>query len=223
MLAPLLAAIEGARALLRRRVKTFLFLTFPVVYTLQVSFYKVKNDRTAMAIIPFLAILAGALLDRKIVPMTARVRDRYGSRLAWAAAACVVLLVLSWPAWGGVNINARFADDDVRTQVTQWMEQELQGSVRIVGEYYSPLWTTSHHEFRWVDRAIDLPLSWYQANADYVVLVENRYGGFYLDPARYAAQIAAYEAMSSEFELVREFQGGALGNSCHAIVYRVRP
>jgi len=222
-LAPLLAAIEGARALLRRRVKTLLFLTFPAAYTLQVSFYKVKNDRTAMVIIPFLAVLAGALLDRMILLMTARVRERYGSRLAWAAAASVVLLVYAWPAWGAVRINARFADDDVRTQVTRWMEQELQGSARIVGEYYSPLWTTSHHEFRWVDRAIDLPLSWYQANADYVVLVENRFGGFYLDPSRYAAQIAAYEAVSSEFKVVREFQGGALGNPCHAIVYRVDP
>jgi hypothetical protein len=79
----------------------------------------------------------------------------------------------------------------------------------------------SRHHFRWVDRAIDLPIEWYQANADYVVLVENRYGDFYLDPARYPSQIAAYEAIQSQFTLLEEFQGGALGNPCRALVYRV--
>jgi hypothetical protein len=74
-----------------------------------------------------------------------------------------------------------------------------------------------------VDRAIDQPLTWYEENADYVVFVENRYGGFYLDPPRYTTQIAAYQAMFTRFTLVKEWQGGALGNSCRAMVYRVGP
>jgi len=78
------------------------------------------------------------------------------------------------------------------------------------------------HDFRWVDRAIDQPIAWYEANADYVVFVENRYGGFYLDPSRYPQQIAGYEEMFSRFTPVQEFQGGALGNPCHIMVYKVR-
>jgi hypothetical protein len=117
----------------------------------------------------------------------------------------------------------RFTAHDVRTTVTQWMEAALPAGARIVGEYYSPLLANSRHQFRWVDRAVDLPIEWYQANADYLVLVENRYGGFYLDPARYPSQIAAYEAMRSRFTLLKEFQGGALGNPCQASVYRVGP
>jgi hypothetical protein len=79
----------------------------------------------------------------------------------------------------------------------------------------------SKFHFRWVDRAIDQPIAWYRENADYVVFVQTRYGGFYLDPSRYPSQITAYETMFTQFELVKEFEGGALGNPCRAMVYRV--
>jgi len=113
--------------------------------------------------------------------------------------------------------------EDVRTTVTQWMEAELPAGSRIVGEYYSPLLVDSAHHFRWIDRAVDQPIEWYQQNADYVVFVENRYGGFYLDPSRYLAEVGSYEEMFTRFIPVREFQGGALGNPIHAMVYRVTP
>ncbi len=222
-LVPLLAGWEGLSALLTRRAKTLLFLSFPTVYTLLVSFYAVKNDRTVLAIVPFLAILAAAVLDRVVRSLSRPAGERQPTLAMQAAAAFAVLLSAAWPAWQAVNINLRFTDDDVRTKVTRWLEGELPTGSSIVGEYYSPLLTESRHEFRWVDRAIDLPLSWYRENADYLVLVENRYGGFYLDPLRYPAEIAAYAAFSEQFTLVEEFQGGALGNPCRAIVYKVEP
>ena len=170
-----------------------------------------------------LAILAGVFLDRAIAFLPSRVRTQQARLVTWASATIAILLIVSWPAWQAAQVNERFSEDDVRTQVTQWMEAELPAGSRIVGEYYSPLLEDSRHDFRWVDLAIDLPIAWYLANADYLVLVENRYGGFYLDPSRYPTQIAAYEAMTTQFTLVKEFQGGALGNPCHAKILRVRP
>jgi 4-amino-4-deoxy-L-arabinose transferase-like glycosyltransferase len=222
-LVPLLAGWEGLSSLVARRAKTLLFIAFPAVYMLLVSFYAVKNDRTILAIVPFLAVLAAAVLDRVVTALSTYARTRQGALAVRGIAAFAVLLSIAWPAWQAVRIDLRFTDDDVRTEVTQWMESELPRGSRIVGEYYSPLLIDSHHQFQWVDRAIDLPLLWYQENADYLVLVENRYGGFYLDPSRYAAEIAAYASFSEQFSLVEEFQGGALGNPCHAIVYKVRP
>jgi len=222
-LVPLLAILEAVRALLARSRKMLLFVSFPLTYILLVSFYVVKNDRTVLTIIPFLAILAGVFVDRAIAFLPSRVRTQQATVLARASAAIAILLIVSWPAWQAAQINMRFCEDDVRTQVTQWMEAELPAGSRIVGEYYSPLLEDSGHDFRWVDRAIDLPIAWYQANADYLVLVENRYGGFYLDPSRYPTQIAAYEAMTTQFMLVKEFQGGALGSPCHVMIHRVRP
>jgi 4-amino-4-deoxy-L-arabinose transferase-like glycosyltransferase len=220
---PLLAGLETLRGLATRNRKTALFLAFPGVYALSVSFQLVKNDRTVLTIIPFLAMLGGMFVDWVITSFLQHGANLRREALVTCAATLVVLLILSWPTWQAVQINQRFADDDVRTKVTQWMEAQLPPGSRIVGEYYSPLLDASRHEFRWVDRAVDLPIGWYRANADYVVLVENRYGGFYLDPARYPAQIAAYEAIQAQFALLKEFQGGALGNPCQAAIYRVGP
>ncbi|MBM4431688.1 MAG: phospholipid carrier-dependent glycosyltransferase [Chloroflexi bacterium] len=220
----LLAVTEALRGLLARDRRTLFLLSFPLVYTFFVSFYVVKNDRTILAIVPFLAMLAGAVLDRGLTSWPTKVADTGKSAiLGWIMAAAITTAALAWPAWQTLQINQRFAREDVRTEVTQWMEVQLPPGSRVVGEYYSPLLEHSRLHFVWVDRAIDLPLVWYQENADYVVFVENRYGGFYLDPSRYAAQIAAYQAMFAHFALVKEWQGGALGNPCRAMLYRVVP
>jgi len=223
-LIPLLAGIEAVRGLLARSRKMLLLISFPVTYMLLTSFYIVKNDRTVLVIVPFLAILAAAFLDRAITfVQQAATKAKSSGTLIPLAAVLLVLAVLLWPTWRAVQIDIRFTQEDVRTEVTKWMETELPPESRIVGEYYSPLLVNSVHHFRWVDRAIDQPLSWYKENADYVVFVQNRYGGFYLDPPRYPAEIAAYEAMFSQFTLVKEFQGSALGNPCHAMLYKVTP
>jgi hypothetical protein len=197
-------------------------LSFPAAYLLSTSFGAVKNDRTILAIIPFLCILAASILDRVLTSFDAWLSQRVSPRaLPRLVAAVAVAGVLVWPSWQSARINRRFSQDDVRTTVTEWMEASLPDGSRIVGEYYSPLLVNSRHEFRWIDRAVDQPIEWYRQNADYVVFVQNRYGGFYLDPSRYPAEIEAYDEMFSQFALVKEFQGGALGNPCAARVYRV--
>jgi len=219
----LLASLETGRGILRRNQKTLFFACFPATYMLLVASSAVKNDRTVLTIVPFLAILAGAFLDRAITFIQEKIDIRRRPRMvSWLSVTMPVLLTLFWAANRTIQIDTRFTQNDVRTQATLWLESELRPGSRIVGEYYSPLLENSVHDFRWVDRAIDQPIAWYQANADYVVFVENRYGGFYLDPSRYPEQIAGYEEMFLRFTLVQEFQGGALGNACHIMVYRVR-
>ncbi len=220
----LLAVLEGVAGLMSRVAKTLLLLSFPAAYLLLTSFGAVKNDRTILAIIPFLCILAGATIDRLLAALKLQLSSRHMPRgLSWAAAGAVLAGALLWPSWQSAQINLRFSKADVRTEMTEWMELSLAADSRIVGEYYSPLLVDSKLHFRWVDRAVDQPIEWYRNNADYVVFVQNRYGGFYLDPSRYPAEIAAYDAMFREFELVREFHGGALGNPCAAKLYRVTP
>ena len=218
-----LAVLEAARGVLTQRDSTLLFASFPTAYMILVSSYAVKNDRTALTIVPFLALLAGAFLDRGIAFIQKQTgKARRSPATAWLPVVVPVLLLALWPARRAVQIDTRFTQGDVRTQVTQWMEVELPHGSRIVGEYYSPLLENSVHHFRWIDRAIDQPITWYEANVDYVVFIENRYGGFYLEPSRYPTEIASYEELFSQFTPVQEFQGGALGNACHAIVYQVR-
>lgn len=220
----LLAAAATIRGLLARDRKTLFVVSFPLVYMLLVSFYVVKNDRTILAVMPFLAILAGALVDRVLVLVFDRAEGiQRSTPLLCTTVGAIALAIVVWPAWQTLQINQRFARDDVRTETTQWMEAKLSPGSRVVGEYYSPLLEDTQLHFVWVDRAIDLPLVWYQENADYVVFVENRYGGFYLDPSRYVAQISAYQAMFTHFTMIREWQGGALGNPCHAMLYKVMP
>lgn len=219
---PLLAVCQAVRGIGARQRRTWFLLSYPLFSLLLVSSYAVKNDRTVLTIVPVLAILAGAALDWLIGLLQTRL-GKASVPLIWTAGAALVLAALLPPALNAVQIDQRLAQPDVRTVVTRWLEAALPSGSRIVGEYYSPLLLQSQPAFRQVDRAIDQPISWYQENADYVVFVENRYGGFYLDPTHYPSQIAAYNAMFSQFALVKEFQGGALGNPCHAQVYKVQP
>jgi 4-amino-4-deoxy-L-arabinose transferase-like glycosyltransferase len=220
---PLLAALEALRGALTRSRKVLLMLSFPATYLVLLASSVVKNDRTILTIVPFLAMLAGGLLDRLIewVRVRLAILRRY-TTLGYVATLLVALSALLWPALRAVEIDIRFTQEDVRTQVTEWLEKELPAS-RIAGEYYSPLLVSSKHEFHWLDRAIDEPIAWYEESVDYVVFVENRYGGFYLDPSRYSAETSAYDRMFEQFMPVKEFQGGALGNPCAAKVYKVTP
>lgn len=221
-LLPLLAALQAAAGLVARAARTLLILSFPAAYLLFTSFGAVKNDRTVLAIVPFLSLLAGGLIDRLLAALESWLYRHDISRvLSRLAAGAVVVGSLLWPGWQSAQVNLRFSHVDVRTEVSEWMEHSLPAGSRIVGEYYSPLLVNSKHQFRWVDRAIDQHIEWYRQNADYVVFVQNRYGGFYLDPSRYPAEIAAYDTMFTQFELVKEFAGGALGNPCTAKLYRV--
>jgi len=221
-LLPLLGALQALAGLTSRNRQTLLVLCFPTAYLLFTSLGAVKNDRTILAIIPFLCMLAGTLVDRLLVGLQPWLSRRDIPRaVSQLAAGVVVSGLLVWPSWQSVQVNMRFSRADVRTEVTEWMEVSLPSGSRIVGEYYSPLLVNSKHHFRWVDRAIDQPMEWYRQNADYVVFVQTRYGGFYLDAPRYPAEIAAYHAMFTQFEFVQEFQGGALGNPCTVLLYRV--
>jgi len=216
---PLIAAVEGIVGVLSRSMKTLLLASFPAIYLGATSLYVVKNDRTVLAILPFLAILCGGLVERlgdRLASLVGGKRRALQAALLLGLAALIVT-----PLVQSVAINRRFSAEDVRTLVTVWLDAKVPAGSRIAGEYYSPLLERSPHVFHWVDRAIDLPISWYQDNVDYLVLVENRYGGYRLDPARYPEQIAAYDQLTTQFELVKEFEGGALGNPCHAMVLKV--
>jgi hypothetical protein len=216
---PLLALGEGLRAALTKRRETWFFASLPLAALFLVSTYAVKNDRTAMAILPALAILAGAFLDGAI----ALLEQRTTRSLSWLLAAALLLAVLLRPARNALQVDLRFNQPDVRTQVTRWLEAHVPAGSHVVGEYYSPLLTDSALHFVWVDHAFDQPLEWYRQNADYLVLVENRYAGYLSDPQRYRSQVAAYESLFAAFERVQDLQGGALGNPCHAMVFRVQP
>jgi 4-amino-4-deoxy-L-arabinose transferase-like glycosyltransferase len=216
---PLLALGEGLRGTLMKRKETWFFASLPLGTLFLISSYAVKNDRTVLTILPALAILAGAFLDQTIELLHAR-----SPRLVVIAlAGMLVLAVMLVPACNALQIDLRFNQDDVRTQVTRWLEAQLPAGSRVVGEYYSPLLVQSKLHFQWVDYAFDQPLEWYRDNADYVVFVENRYGGYFQDTQRYPVQVAAYQAMFTQFYPIREFQGGALGNPCHAMVFKVLP
>jgi hypothetical protein len=188
-----------------------------------ISFYVVKNDRTALTIVPFLAMLAGLALDAGLgwIGKQWEHLGRSPTSLRVLSAG-LILVALALPAVRAVQINRRFMQEDVRTQVTRWLQENLEPGTRVVGEYYSPLLVNSGLEFRWIDYASDQPYEWYLAHADYVVLMENRYQGFFVDPSRYPEQVALYAQLCADSNLVKEFDGVGLGNAVRAQIYRVQ-
>lgn len=218
----LLGLAQATRGFLRRDRTTIWFASLPAAFIVLTAFSVVKNDRTVLAVLPALLALAGAFVDWALIAAqsTARMRGKHASLALTLIAG---LALVAWPAYHAVLIDSRFEQDDVRTLATRWLAANTTSGARIVGEYYSPLAPSIGLDLAWIDRAIDQSIDWYRANVDYVVFVQNRYGGYYLTPSAYPREIEAYETMFREFELVKEFDGGALGNPCMARIYRVTP
>ena len=87
----LLAAIQIARAGLKRSKKAIYLGTFSLVYFLFVSSYAVRNDRTLGPILPLMSILAAILISDLVEAIGTRVtrlRSRVGRNVAGLAIVC---------------------------------------------------------------------------------------------------------------------------------------
>jgi hypothetical protein len=180
------AALAGlaAVAVVRRdrwRVAAVL-LAFPVVYGGFIAAQTVRNDRTAMLLLPPLAVLAAFLVER----WKGRVLVTTGAALA----ALTVAVATTWPSPGPTTWR----------QALDWLAHRP-GTTLLV-EAYSPYPDPDRHHTIGRTRLIDGAIP---PGTDYLVAAETMYGRYLTGP--HPKEAAAYERLFRRHREIARFTG----------------
>lgn len=206
----LLAVLGGVYSIVRRRVIGLMVFATAVVYFAFVSRFAVRNGRTILPILPFLALSAGLALDAILDSWRKWLGPR--NRLAGlVTSAALVGLVVLWPARNIVETSQRLASKDVRTIALEWISENLPSSARFAVEAYGPPLDPDEFGVVYTDLISQDPQWFEQEGFDFVVMSTGAYGRFFADPGRYPEQIARYEVLNERFDLVKMFQGPMMG------------
>ncbi|MGB3218548.1 MAG: glycosyltransferase family 39 protein [Anaerolineae bacterium] len=214
-LTALFALAALARGLWMRTKPVIVVAAFPVAYFVFISNFMVRNDRTLVPLTPFLFLLAALFLvhawdwlyRREPGPDIALP----GTRPPWARGVAGLLLALTLliPLTGTIQGANRLTTVDSRETARVWIAQNLPPGARVVLESYAPYVDPQRFTVLGVYRLILYPPAWYiNEKFDYLVFSEGMFKRFYLEPDKYAAQIAEYEALFQAFEPIKIFTDG---------------
>jgi 4-amino-4-deoxy-L-arabinose transferase-like glycosyltransferase len=197
----LAAVVQGWRA---RRADTLLVAAFPLLYLGFISLFAVRNDRTLLPALPAFALLAAGGATWAWDAFGAGARRRWRPLLA----AVLAVALLAPPALGTITDARRLGSADPRELARTWIERNVPPGSRVAIESYAPFVDGGRYQLQAVTRLIDHPPGWYREQGfDVVVAGKGMYGRFYADPARYPAEIAAYDRLFSELPEAARFTG----------------
>lgn len=205
---PLLAAIQIIRGIRARSKEIILLSSFLLIYFVFISLFPVRNDRTALPLIPFLFVLASILIMDLF---------RWLSQLelpSWRITgillvAAVMVSVLLWPLIQTVHDGLRLTTVDARETARLWIEHNLPAGAKVAIESYAPFVDPERYVVRGETWLISHPPDWYvDCQFDYLVFGYGMYGRFFLEPERYTTEVARYEELFESLDLVRIFNDG---------------
>ncbi len=196
----------AAYAIVRRAKPLILIASFPIGYGIFISGFIVRNDRTIMPLLPFLFILAAALIVQAVQWVTTLGLDK---RAAIAGGAIVVALLAIGPVNATAAAAMRATAPDSRLTGVEWIKQNIPPGSKVGIEVGSPYLDPRVYSVQPVGEIILHTPDWYvQQKYDYLVFAEGMFGRFYDEPDRYANEVGQYDAFFNALPLVKVFDDG---------------
>jgi 4-amino-4-deoxy-L-arabinose transferase-like glycosyltransferase len=197
----------GAIYALVRRIKPLILVaSFPIGYGIFISAFIVRNDRTIMPMLPFLFILAAALIAQAVKWVTAVGLDR---RAAFAGGVVVLALLAIGPVDATAAAAVRATAPDSRLTGVQWIKDNIPPGSTVGIEVGAPYLDPRVYSVQPVGEIILHAPDWYvQHKYDYLVFAQGMFGRFYDEPDRYANEVAQYDTFFNKFPLVKAFDDG---------------
>ncbi|MEO8285342.1 MAG: phospholipid carrier-dependent glycosyltransferase [Chloroflexota bacterium] len=129
------------------RRRAWLLLPFPILYVLAMSRFSLTYVRNMIVVMPFLAIIAGFVIDTVVVQLVTMARGMGAqipmsqARRLWGAARWVLVVVaLLFVAWEPLRISLAYsshmADPDSRTLAWNWMQERMKQGDRFAAELH---------------------------------------------------------------------------------------
>ena len=202
------ALLEVTRGVVSRSKPIMLLSIFPVAYFIFISGFEIRNDRTFLPITPFLFLLAASFLSH-VFEITSRIEPPGWRRACRAAIACIAAIGVAQPAAVSARDTYQRSQVDSRRTARVWIDEHLPQGSRIAIEPYAPFIDPRRFSIQAFENIIAHDAAWYASNGfQYVIASEGMYGRFYLEPDRYAAQVASYNKMFNELAPLRVFNDG---------------
>ena len=214
-LGPLLILAPAGMAVLwqRDRYLAILMGSFPLTHFLFINLFVVRGERMLLLLLPFLAFFAALALVALADGLKAR---------RWPAVPAhgMLLLLLLWPLSVSVAGNVSRLGADSRLSAATWVGETIPAGSRIIVESYAPFLDPTTYEIGGImTLSRRTPARLAEQEYDYAVFSSGIYQRYLDAPEFYAEEVASYETLFAELELLQEFdEGGAVIR-----IYRVPP
>lgn len=178
----LLALVGVIVALARRNRADLLLLSFPLVFYLSMSSYRVNFTRNMLPIIPFTSILAAMSLALAWNALLAYLAKQPGAaqrpitRLApWLLGVIVALGLLPQTA-AALQRGYRQTQPDTRLRAAQWLDANTRPGTKLWLEFDTPKLAPGRYLIGSGRHVTEHPMDWYVANRyEYLILSAGAY------------------------------------------------
>lgn len=196
----------------KKSYKRYLFMVFPIAFFLFIGDLKLRWDRWFIPLLPFEAILfaVGFFYSYKFI--SSLIEDRIRRKTAPIASFifAIMLVVASVPTISAeIRSGTLLMRPDTRTLSKEWVENNLPNGSKIAYERYAPLLHINpRSDFKLMNTdwnlVISQPLSYYKNNSvNYILITSYFKDRHYAEPEKYKTQIARYETLKNETELIK--------------------
>jgi hypothetical protein len=200
-----LVAFGAALVVWRRRPEQILLLGLAATYLGVISLSRLHWQRHIIPILPLLALFAAYGLNEIIQRLSAHARLRLSMQRGLILVA--VLLVAAWPGYQLVLQDIRQARPSARVLAREWIVENLPAGSQIVQEWHAaPLGGTSFEVARQFSLSERPPDDYQRDGFRYLVASSDIYNRFFAEPDRYPGQIAWYEKLFAEGNLLQQFE-----------------
>lgn len=188
---------------LKRNRLIILLGSFPATYFSFIAIQQVRNERTLLPLLPFMAILGSI----GIVWLGRSLRLKRRRTIALAVASSLTFVSLAFAACTSFIGGVRFSGPEVRSETRAWIYQNIpRGSSIGVGTYTTWL-DESKYTVRRLGHGYAHPPSWYrQKGLEILVLGESGYGRIYDYPENNVEEIEQYEEILRAFPIIKKFR-----------------
>lgn len=132
------------------RNRAWLLVPFPILYTLAMSRFSLVYVRNLLVTLPFLAILAGYVVDLVAMQVTTLVRGyvpvlrsesvagdrRFWNSVRWALLALALAFVIGEPLRVASNYSQYMAAPESRNTAWEWMQERMRAGDRFAAELH---------------------------------------------------------------------------------------
>ncbi len=202
------AGLAALRGVMTRSKEIGLLTVFPLVSLIFISSFVVRNDRTALPLIPFVVLLA-AWGVAQAWTWAIRLTTPARRRLATAGLAGILLVGVGWPLAQTINATHQLTTEDSRETARRWIDEHLPAGAHIAVESYAPFVDPARFVVQGFQSMIDHPPAWYvEQGFNYLVFSQGMFKRYYHEPDKYPLEVSQYDSFFQHLTLVKLFDDG---------------